>query len=40
VARDGRFLMLRDEANSADQIEIIVNWFDELKRILRTKAAG
>jgi serine/threonine protein kinase/Tol biopolymer transport system component len=37
VARDGRFLMLKDEGNSTDQIEIVFNWFEELKRALQTK---
>jgi serine/threonine-protein kinase len=37
VAPDGRFLMLQDEANSADEIHLIVNWFEELKRQLQAK---
>jgi Tol biopolymer transport system component len=35
VAPDGRFLMLQDEANSTDEIHLIVNWFEELKRQLQ-----
>ena len=37
VAPDGRLLMLKDEGNSADQIEVIVNWFEELKRLVQVK---
>jgi Tol biopolymer transport system component len=37
VAPDGRFLMLQDEANSTDEIHLIVNWFEELKRQLQAK---
>ena len=37
VARGGRFLMLQDEANSTDEIHLIVNWFEELKRQLQAK---
>ena len=40
VSRDGRFLMLKDEAESTDEIHIVFNWFEELKRIVRTKTAG
>ncbi len=32
VSRDGRFLMLKDEGSSTDQIEIVFNWFEELKQ--------
>ena len=37
VASDGRFLMLSDEANSTDEIHLIVNWFEELRRQLQAK---
>jgi Tol biopolymer transport system component len=37
VAADGRFLMLSDEANSTDEIHLIVNWFEELRRQLQAK---
>jgi hypothetical protein len=36
VAADGRFLMLSDEANSTDEIHLIVNWFEMLKQLLQT----
>jgi serine/threonine-protein kinase len=37
VAPDGRFLMIKDDAGSVDQIEIVVNWFEELKRVMQAK---
>ena len=38
VTRDGqRFLMIKDQAASATQINVVVNWFEELKRLVPTK---
>jgi serine/threonine-protein kinase len=35
VTRDGqRFLMIKDQAASATQINVVVNWFQELKRLV------
>ncbi len=37
VSRDGqRFLMVKEEA-SATQINVVVNWFEELKRLVPAK---
>jgi hypothetical protein len=37
VARDGRFLMIRDpEGPPRQQINVVLNWFDELKRLVPT----
>jgi len=38
VTRDGqRFLMVKDRPTSATQINVVVNWFEELKRLVPTK---
>ena len=39
VARDGRFLMVRAEESSAAamQINVVLNWFGELKRLVPTR---
>jgi serine/threonine protein kinase/Tol biopolymer transport system component len=37
VAPDGRFLMLSDEANSTDEIHLVINWIEEVKRQLQAK---
>jgi len=38
VTHDGqRFLMVRDQPTSATQINVVVNWFEELKRLVPTK---
>ena len=38
VTRDGqRFLMVKDQSGSATQINVVVNWFEELKRLVPTK---
>jgi serine/threonine-protein kinase len=37
VSADGRFLMLSDEGSSTDEIHLIVNWFETVKRHLQTK---
>ncbi len=38
VTRDGqRFLMVKDETTSATQINVVVNWFEELKRLVPTE---
>jgi eukaryotic-like serine/threonine-protein kinase len=35
VTRDGqRFLMVKDQATTAAQINVVVNWFEELKRLV------
>ena len=35
VTRDGqRFVMIKDQAISATQINVVVNWFEELKRLV------
>jgi Tol biopolymer transport system component len=37
VAPDGRFLMIRDpEGSQRQQINMVLNWFDELKRLVPT----
>jgi hypothetical protein len=38
VAPDGRFLMIRDpEGSQRQQINMVLNWFDELKRLVPTE---
>ncbi len=38
VARDGRFLMIQNQGQgSVDTLNVIVNWFEELKRLYPTK---
>ena len=35
ITRDGqRFVMIKDQAQSATQINVVVNWFEELKRLV------
>lgn len=35
VARDGRFLMIQNQGQgSVDALNVIVNWFEELKRLV------
>ena len=36
VDSKGRFLMIREEERAADQINIVLNWFEELKRLVPT----
>jgi len=37
VARDGRFLMIQNQGQgSVDTLNVIVNWYDELKRLCPT----
>jgi hypothetical protein len=33
VARDGRFLMLKDAGQSQASIVVVLNWFEELRRL-------
>jgi serine/threonine-protein kinase len=37
VSPDGRFLLLEDDESSVDQIEVIVNWFEELRRLMQAR---
>ena len=38
VTRDGqRFLMVKQQAVPAAQIHVVVNWFEELKRMVPTR---
>ena len=32
VARDGRFLMIKDEPEPLGQLNLVQNWFEELKQ--------
>jgi hypothetical protein len=35
VTRDGqRFVMVKEQTISANQINVVVNWFEELKRLV------
>ncbi len=36
VDSKGRFLMIREEERAADQINVVLNWFEELKRLVPT----
>jgi hypothetical protein len=33
VAKDGRFLMIQEDLAPGTQINVVVNWFEELKRL-------
>jgi len=38
ISPDGRFLMMKEEtAHEQDQIHVVLNWFEELKRLVPTK---
>ncbi len=37
VAKDGRFLMIQEDLAPGTQINIVVNWFEELKRLMPTR---
>ena len=37
VAPDGRFLAIKADTATADEIHIVVNWSEELKRLVPTK---
>jgi eukaryotic-like serine/threonine-protein kinase len=38
VTRDGqRFVMIKDQATSLTQINVVVNWFQELQRLVPTR---
>ncbi len=37
VAKDGRFLMIQEDLAPGTQINIVVNWFEELKRLVPTE---
>jgi serine/threonine-protein kinase len=37
MAPDGRFLAIQAETGAADDIHVVVNWTEELKRLLPTK---
>ncbi len=38
VSRDGeRFLMIREDKKEAGQINVVLNWFEELKRLVPTE---
>ncbi len=36
VDSEGRFLMMKEEEQTADQINVVLNWFEELKRLVPT----
>jgi len=36
VDSEGRFLMIKKEEQTADQINVVLNWFEELKRLVPT----
>ncbi|MHC4593460.1 MAG: protein kinase domain-containing protein [Planctomycetota bacterium] len=36
VAKDGRFLMIQEDLAPGTQINVVVNWFEELKRLVPT----
>ncbi|MHC4509225.1 MAG: protein kinase domain-containing protein [Planctomycetota bacterium] len=36
VAKDGRFLMIQEDLSSGTQINVVTNWFEELKRLVPT----
>ena len=36
AALDGRFLMIRSGEDSAPQINVVLNWFEELTRLVPT----
>ncbi len=36
ISRDGkRFLMIKEEEEAEGQINVVLNWFEELKRLVR-----
>ncbi len=37
VAKDGRFLMIQEDLAPGTQINVVVNWFEELKRLVPTR---
>ena len=37
VDSEGRFLMVKDEEQPANQINVVLNWFEELKRLVPTE---
>ncbi|MFX0200746.1 MAG: protein kinase [Candidatus Hodarchaeota archaeon] len=37
VARDGRFLMIQEDIAPGTQINVVINWFEELKRRVPTR---
>ncbi|MHC4594138.1 MAG: protein kinase domain-containing protein [Planctomycetota bacterium] len=37
VAKDGRFLMIQEDLAPGTQINVVSNWFEELKRLMPTK---
>ncbi|MHC4684580.1 MAG: protein kinase domain-containing protein [Planctomycetota bacterium] len=37
VAKDGRFLMIQEDLAPGTQINLVVNWFEELKRLVPTE---
>ena len=34
VGLDGRFLMIKEELGQADEVVLILNWIEELKRLV------
>ena len=36
VDAQGRFLMIREAEQGANQINVVLNWFEELKRLVPT----
>ncbi len=36
VDSEGRFLMMKEEEQTAGQINVVLNWFEELKRLVPT----
>ena len=36
VGSEGRFLMVKEEEQGTGQINVVLNWFEELKRLVPT----
>jgi len=36
VDSEGRFLMVKEQEQGAGQINVVLNWFEELKRLVPT----
>jgi hypothetical protein len=37
VAADGRFLMVGESSAEANELNVVLNWFEELKRLVPTE---
>ena len=36
IARDGRFLMIKEDTETNPQVTVVLNWFEELTRLVPT----